>query len=219
VRGTLSMRIGALACVAAGIESARDDPLLSPWIAVTLFLFVVVLAVRTRGLRGDFALALLVGITLAVPLAALAAIWYRFDHVGLVALIVLCKVGDTAAYYAGNAFGKHHPFKTISPGKTTEGCIASLCAGAACGALLVTCNLLPRAPLGLLGGVAAGAIVNLAAQASDLLESWFKRRAGVKDSGTWFGPSGGMLDLVDSFFLATPVALLIWPMLFEFAER
>jgi phosphatidate cytidylyltransferase len=62
-----------------------------------------------------------------------------------------------------------------------------------------------------MGGLAAGAAVNLAAQAGDLLESWIKRGAGVKDSGTWFGPSGGVLDLVDSLLLAVPAALLVWP--------
>jgi phosphatidate cytidylyltransferase len=62
-------------------------------------------------------------------------------------------------------------------------------------------------------GAAFGAVINLAAQAGDLFESWIKRRSGVKDSGTWFGPSGGVLDLVDSLLFTIPVALLTWPLL------
>jgi len=53
------------------------------------------------------------------------------------------------------------------------------------------------------------------AQAGDLLESALKRRAKVKDSGTTFGPSGGMLDLVDSLLLSAPVIALLWPVLFH----
>jgi phosphatidate cytidylyltransferase len=55
--------------------------------------------------------------------------------------------------------------------------------------------------------------VNLAAQAGDLLESWVKRKAGVKDSSGLFGPSGGLLDQLDSLLLAVPVALVAWPWL------
>jgi len=62
-------------------------------------------------------------------------------------------------------------------------------------------------------GAVAGALVNLAAQAGDLLESVLKRRSAVKDSGTWFGPSGGVLDVVDSLLTTLPVALILWPVL------
>ena len=59
--------------------------------------------------------------------------------------------------------------------------------------------------------------MNLASQAGDLLESVVKRRAGVKDSGTLFGPSGGVLDVVDSLLLSVPTALATWPLLFAWA--
>jgi phosphatidate cytidylyltransferase len=129
-------------------------------------------------------------------------------------LLVLAKVGDIAAYYVGNAIGRSRPFPTISPGKTTEGCVASLLAGMSSGAALASAGILPPTRFGILGGVLAGGLVNLAAQAGDLLESWVKRRAGVKDSSSWLGPSGGLLDVVDSLLLAVPAALLAWPMLF-----
>ena len=149
-----------------------------------------------------------------VTLLGLEPLWTAWDTRGLVALLLLAKIGDTAGYYAGNAFGRRHPFPTISPGKTVEGCLASLLAGTATGAAAVALGLLPSAPHGWLGGLAAGAAINLAAQVGDLLESWVKRRTGVKDSGTWFGPAGGVLDQVDSLLLAIPVALCLWPRLF-----
>ena len=60
-------------------------------------------------------------------------------------------------------------------------------------------------------GAFAGLALNLAAQGGDLLESLVKRRYGVKDSGTLFGPSGGVLDVVDSLLLTIPLALVLLP--------
>ena len=48
---------------------------------------------------------------------------------------------------------------------------------------------------------------------SPTFESWIKRRTGVKDSSTAFGPSGGVLDQIDSLLFSVPVALLAWPVL------
>ena len=149
----------------------------------------------------------------ALPGALL--IWNGYGTAGTVALVVLCKLGDVAGYYVGNAIGKHHPFPSISPGKTTAGCVGSLVAGCLAGLGAVSLGLLEPARMGLAAGLLAGATINLAAQAGDLLESAVKRRSGVKDSGVWFGPAGGALDLVDSFLLGVPMALFTWPLLFE----
>ncbi len=148
------------------------------------------------------------------PLPALWGIWHAYGTSGLVALLALSKIGDTAGYYVGGAIGKSHPFPRISPGKTTAGCVASLVAATALGGVLSATGVLPAGRFGLAGGFAAGAFLNVAAQAGDLLESWVKRRAGVKDSSTCFGPSGGLLDQLDSLLLSIPMALATWPFLF-----
>ena len=66
-----------------------------------------------------------------------------------------------------------------------------------------------------IGAAAAllGAVINLAAQAGDLLESALKRRIGVKDSGSLFAESGGVLDVLDSLLLTIPAVLLVGPFL------
>jgi phosphatidate cytidylyltransferase len=152
---------------------------------------------------------------IAAPLAGLAGI---YAHQGggdsggrlLIALILLSKIGDTAGYYGGNAFGRRHPFPNLSPGKTLEGCLCSLLAAQVTGLLLCRFAVLP---LTLAGGLVFSSVINLAAQAGDLLESRLKRSLGVKDSGSLFGPSGGFLDLVDSLLMSVPAALLLWPLL------
>jgi len=152
----------------------------------------------------------------AIPaLPALAYIDRWLGVQGLGAILLLSKIGDVFGYYVGSAIGKSHPFKKLSPGKTTAGCVGSLIAGCAFGAACVWWGLLPAEPYGYLGGVVAGGVINLASQAGDLLESKAKRTAQVKDSGTLFGPSGGFLDLTDSLLLSVPVALAVWPLLFE----
>ncbi|MEO0652859.1 MAG: phosphatidate cytidylyltransferase, partial [Planctomycetota bacterium] len=119
------------------------------------------------------------------------------------------KIGDIAGYFVGSAIGKHHPFKRLSPGKTTEGCLGSLVAGGLAGALLGAVGWLPEGR-GVAAGLGIGLVLNLAAQAGDLLESYIKRTAGVKDSSGWMGASGGVLDVTDSLLLTVPAALVVW---------
>lgn len=187
-----------------------------PLCAVALFFVALRLTVFGAERRGEVIGVVVLGTLLVVSLPGLTWIWIGAGFWPLVALIAIAKIGDTAAYYVGSAIGRHRPFPAISPGKSTEGFVGSFVAGAAAGALAVEIGWLPDAPHGWVGGLAAGAVVNVAAQASDLVESWVKRAAGVKDSGSWFGPSGGVLDLVDSFFFAAPAALAVWPMVLRF---
>jgi phosphatidate cytidylyltransferase len=206
-----TVRVAAVALAALAITLGFEWSMQLEFVALVLFLFLLI---RERG--AELMAVTLLGALLVVSLPGLAIAWRAFDHVGLVALLVIAKIGDTAGYYVGSAIGKHRPFTNVSPNKSLEGCAGSLGAAVLCGAACVPLGWLPAEPWGLWGGAAAGAVVNVTAQTSDLLESWVKRRAGVKDAGTWFGPSGGMLDLVDSFFLAVPAALLVWPLVLRF---
>jgi phosphatidate cytidylyltransferase len=149
------------------------------------------------------------------PLLLVWAIWSQWGTRGLVALLVLSKFGDTCGYYVGSTLGKTHPFPKISPGKTVAGCVGSFVGVTAMSGILWLAHVVPDGRFGLWGALAAGATLNIAAQSGDLLKSWTKRRAGVKDSSTIFGPSGGLLDQVDSLLLTVPMSLLTWPLLFR----
>lgn len=148
------------------------------------------------------------------PIFMLVRIELEWGTLGLVVLVVLAKIGDNAGYFVGRAIGKRHPFPKLSPGKTVAGCVASLLAGVVAGATLLPFTLGEPGLSGGLLGALVGGLVNLGAQAGDLSESWVKRRAGVKDSSAWLGPSGGVLDVIDSLFFAAPAALLLWSLLY-----
>ena len=111
---------------------------------------------------------------------------------------------DVIAYAVGSAFGTRKIAPAISPGKTWEGTIAGFLAAA-------TVVLLATALSGIqVWAVLAAVLVGPVAFGGDLLESWLKRRAGVKDSGTLLPGHGGVLDRIDSLLAAAPlVAILI----------
>lgn len=126
------------------------------------------------------------------------------NHLGLrlVALALAgAVVGDTAAYFVGSAIGRHPFFRAISPRKSLEGAVAgavaSILVGAFAGPWLIGINI----PL----GAGLGALMAIAAQGGDLVESAIKREAGVKDSGTLIPGHGGLLDRADSLVLLAPV--------------
>jgi CDP-diglyceride synthetase len=124
--------------------------------------------------------------------------------------LVITWVGDTVAYFVGRAIGKHPFAPHLSPKKTWEGAVASF-AGSLLVAVVFTRWL--NAPLThLLAMAAAG---NIAGQVGDLLESAYKRSAGVKDSGGLLPGHGGVLDRIDALILAIPVVWYYWTLIYS----
>jgi phosphatidate cytidylyltransferase len=144
------------------------------------------------------------------------AIWTIFT-------LLAVWAGDIFAYFIGKSLGRHRMSPEISPKKTWEGAIASIVASIIIGTLwiqhapgissaLLRVGLIERRD-GMFGLeqpqlwpiVLLSAVVNLAAQLGDLVESLIKRGAGVKDSGTILPGHGGMLDRIDAMLFAVPV--------------
>ena len=160
-------------------------------------------------------LTVLLALWLVPPMFGLAFLQAGWGTTGLFVLVLLAKIGDVFGYFVGRQIGKRHPFPRLSPGKTVAGCVASLVAGTAAGIVVAATGLLVPGALGpVLAGAVIGFAINVVSQAGDLAESWVKRHAGVKDSSHLVGASGGVLDVVDSLLLATPTALLAFPVLF-----
>lgn len=109
--------------------------------------------------------------------------------------------GDTGAYFAGRALGRHKLHPKVSPKKTIEGAVGGIVASVGGGYLLVVILDLPLPPWKALTFAAVGGAL---AQLGDLAESLVKRACGVKDSGTLLPGHGGMLDRVDGVIFAFP---------------
>lgn len=121
----------------------------------------------------------------------------------LFGLLAVVSVADIGAYFAGRAFGRHKLAPSISPGKTWEGVAGGLLGVACYGALWISLE-------GMLGVPFPGFVLLLAMAAlsvvGDLFESWLKRQAGLKDSGTILPGHGGVLDRIDGLTPALPLA-------------
>jgi phosphatidate cytidylyltransferase len=142
-------------------------------------------------------------------LPALAVIWLRADAAqgvaGVVFLLVVIAVSDTAAFFCGRLLGGPRLWPRVSPNKTWAGLLGAIVLSALFGALY--CLAVPAAsPLRL---AAIAAALALLAQAGDLAESALKRHFGAKDSGRLIPGHGGIMDRVDGVVAAAPVAALI----------
>jgi phosphatidate cytidylyltransferase len=155
------------------------------------------------------------GITVSMGVTLLGLVWIGLPLVHAVllrdlpahgaALLIDVLVGtfvtDTAAYATGRMFGSHPVAPRLSPNKTIEGLIG--------GFLIGTMGFwfagLYQDWLSGTDALIIGAAVAAAAPVGDLFESMLKRDLGRKDTGTLFGPHGGLLDRLDAVFFTVVV--------------
>lgn len=145
---------------------------------------------------------------------------YRYDAVYFI-LLTLCFAwgGDTAAYFAGRAFGKRKLAPVVSPHKTVEGALGGVAGSIAAGGLLtaaygvlsaqypvISIQIRPQHYLLL---VLMGAVASVLGILGDLFASAVKRQAGIKDYGTIFPGHGGILDRFDSVMFIAPFVSIV----------
>ncbi|GAB4538072.1 MAG: phosphatidate cytidylyltransferase [Thermodesulfovibrionia bacterium] len=115
---------------------------------------------------------------------------------------------DSMAYYIGTYLGKNRLYPSVSPNKTIEGAVGSVIGGAIATTIIAVIFYNPD-ELPVLRAIIIGIIIGIASVLGDLIESMFKRDAGVKDSSNIIPGHGGLLDKIDSVLLAGPVLYLI----------
>jgi phosphatidate cytidylyltransferase len=124
---------------------------------------------------------------------------------------------DIAAYFSGKFIGGAKLAEKISPNKTWAGFIGGIL-GSACTLAAMShfapffanvsgMDFMPFAPLGAVFMI--GALFTVFGQIGDLMISWYKRKVGVKDTGTLIPGHGGILDRIDSLLLVTPFFLIV----------
>ncbi len=142
---------------------------------------------------------------IAIPMGLLLGVLYGSAHgqdgrFWVCYLLIVTKISDVGAYFAGNFWGKRKLAPRISPGKTVEGAIGGLlCSVAASLAFYMLDGAAGavRFQLGVWEAIVLGMLLGTIGQFGDLAESLLKRDANKKDSNTLPG-LGGILDLIDS---------------------
>jgi phosphatidate cytidylyltransferase len=181
---------------------------------VALVAFLVVLEWRNIVVRfpdSEFAKGVWMAIGGVYAAFGCAAVLLLHDPMLFIPLLAAVIGTDIGAYFAGRAIGGPKIAPLISPSKTWAGLFGGMIGSALLGfGAIWVMNGAQKGVLVLLPvATLIGASLAIVAQAGDFFESWMKRRAGVKDSGTLIPGHGGMFDRVDGLLAAAIVAYLI----------
>lgn len=174
-------------------------------IAMLMVLFVELFRQRETPIQNVGA-TILPALQVALPIAMLAllpALGEGYNAWRVVAFFSIIWANDVFAFLVGITLGRHRLCERISPKKSWEGFIGGIVA--AMGVALLAAHLLGE---NMTVWAGLGLVSALAAVAGDLVESMFKRAAGVKDSGAIMPGHGGWFDRFDAVLMAAPVAVI-----------
>lgn len=126
----------------------------------------------------------------------------------LIYFLVVTKFSDMGAYAVGSLIGRHKMIPRISPGKTWEGFGGAVLFSVGASLAFEVFAHERLAGMTWYHAIILGVILGVGAVVGDLIESLFKREAGMKDSGRFFPGIGGILDLIDSILFNAPLMYL-----------
>jgi phosphatidate cytidylyltransferase len=217
-----SLALGALLLAALVTMPALVDAATVPLAAMATVAWVILGAVLLRSeRRGVVRVAPGVSVSLAFVLTVAAwcavMLFLRAGAITLLSALVVVWLADTAAYFAGRAFGRTKLAPHISPGKTWAGVWGAMIAVIV--VALLAWKFWPAAPLytnrlldslGVASAVPMFAALVVLSIVGDLFESLLKRQAGAKDSGHLLPGHGGFYDRIDAMLAMLPPAALFW---------
>lgn len=209
--------VGLTAAVTFSFFIRAQYPMLSSLPILLFFIgFLVLFALHFKENNGaivDLAVSSFGLLYIAVPMGMTLGILYLPQVDGrwwLAYLVVVTKITDVGAYFAGNLWGRRKLAPTISPKKTVEGAIFGLiCAGLASVVFCIGSDHMGPFHIGLTESILLGLLLGAVGQFGDLSESLLKRDANKKDSNNLPG-LGGILDALDSIlFNATIIYIYL----------
>ncbi len=188
--------------------------IMAPHLALILVLMARA-ATRPEGLGPQFTniAATVFGVVyVALPMAFLVRTRFlNGEGWDLVMLVIgVTKASDIGGYFVGSLIGRHKLAPRVSPGKTVEGAIGGVVLSVIVSLVMAYgMNIVTLTGRGILATISFGIVVAVASQVGDLTESVIKRSTNTKDSGHMLPAFGGVLDLIDSFLVAAPVAYFV----------
>lgn len=212
--------IGAVSFVLAMWQCCKISPsyqFFLPFLVTMLYLLISELYRNEADPLKNWVYAFAAQLYVTLPLSLIFFLGYRYDAMSdtlpydfvlPLSVFIFLWTSDTGAYLFGSTLGRYYPaklFPRISPNKSW---IGSLGGGILC--LIAAAVLWHFFPdrLSLLAWLGLGLVVCVFGTWGDLVESLFKRRLGIKDSGRILPGHGGMLDRFDSALLAVPAAVI-----------
>ena len=204
--------IGVLGYIFGNILNVEDVPsrMIFEYIGVILFLsifcsFAWILLAKKEEIVSHLGKIFLTVVYIIVPFVLIAQIPFlnndfEYARTVILGVFILIWSNDTFAYLVGKNFGKVKLFKEISPNKTVEGFVGGM---AAC---FVASYFIAKyyVDLSLTQWIVIAGLVSIFGVMGDLIESMFKRQAGIKDSSNLIPGHGGFLDRFDSVIFAAP---------------
>ena len=130
----------------------------------------------------------------------------------IISIFILIWTNDTFAYIVGKSIGKRKLFEKVSPKKTIEGFVGGV-VFAVLASYIISKYYIEIVESNTFIWIITALIVSIFGTIGDLIESKFKRIAGVKDSGSIMPGHGGILDRLDSVIFATPIIFLFYQIL------
>lgn len=204
--------IGTLLFIFGNILNVEDIPsrMLFEYIGVALFLtifitFASILFAKKEEVISHLGKIFLSIIYIVVPFTLIVQIPFlnaSFNYINttILGVFILIWVNDSFAFLIGKNFGKHKLLERISPNKTIEGFIGGMVFTFIASFILAN----QFTSLSQTQWIVIAGIVSIFGVLGDLIESMFKRQAGVKDSSNFIPGHGGFLDRFDSVIFAAP---------------
>lgn len=198
------------------------------WLSGSLLLIIcLMLILASEMLRRQKNVSSNIGVTLLgvlyIPLLLGSFLYLRtyvdglypnVEHSGFIFILVVFAsiwICDTFAYAFGRMLGKNKLYEKVSPNKSIEGAVAGVIGSILTFVVVKYFNILP---ISVSEVFIFGITLGVVGQIGDLVESWFKRDAGVKDSSALLPGHGGMLDRFDSLIFVSPAMLVLMVILY-----
>ena len=206
--------LAAVMALSLLLEATFENLILSVLIAAAVWWVIgTIMVLAYQGVAGvktkDTVFGVVIGGFVLLPTWLALRQIHSFPEIGpylLVFLMLLIWAADVGAYFSGRQWGKRKLAPKVSPGKTIEGALGALAASALVG--LVGSVLFDVPAEKMVWFIPLCMTVVVFSIIGDLLESLFKRRVGVKDSGHLLPGHGGILDRIDSMTAAAPLFAL-----------
>ena len=206
--------ISAAVLTLLAVQTGGNSRIIAVLVLLILFIFIFELFRKKSSAIINTAVTIL---GIVYPGLFLAAILFLRNNVErlnissaagfMLTLFVSIWACDTFAYFVGKPLGKHRLFERVSPKKSIEGALGGLF-----GSILVflTAHYMDWYYISFSMALLSGIIVGIFGQTGDLIESWFKRDSGVKDSSSILPGHGGFLDRFDSLIFVSPLFYFIY---------